>query len=157
MDDCIFCDIPVNQRDRLVFENVHAYGIFSPTPAVFGQAIIAPKGHVTDVRQLSGQRLEDYVHAVPKTFEEIRKMLDSQEGRERLVRYYLALNEYPRFSKYALHMLSLSGNILVPQGYNTGTNDNEFAGQSQPHIHTHLFPRTVKGDGIVAMVRNFVR
>jgi histidine triad (HIT) family protein len=46
--------------------------------------------------------------------------------------------------------------VLHPDGFNTGWNDGEAAGQVVPHVHIHIFPRwfTDGGGSMHSIVKN---
>lgn len=157
-DNCLFCNnySAWKEGGLIVFEDSAAYSIFSPTPAVPAHSIIIPKMHAEDISSLRGSALEGFIDASQRTFQQILSIYESNP--ERLAKFYQSLQHstLPGSSASAELMLNHPALNLKPSGYNEGTNNGEFAGQSVRHIHRHLFPRSIKGKGIVEAMKRFL-
>ncbi|MDD5193655.1 MAG: HIT family protein [Candidatus Nanoarchaeia archaeon] len=156
----IFCVLYNNwKRDDLVlFENDHAYSIFSVTPVTPGHAIVIAKEHFERLEELRGVALEGFIDAMPSTLAAIQRIYD--EDPEKIVQFYQFLKKNPLTDSpldSAKRMLQDRNLRIKPDcAYNIGINVGGYAGQSVNHLHAQLFPRREKGPGIVtAMERLF--
>jgi len=153
--DDIFCKLyPVWKKEegKIIFENEHAYAIFSVTPSTPGHSIVIVKEHFEFLEELRGNALEDFVDALPATAQTIRDIYDSNP--ERIVRFYEWLKENPptpQSAEKAEKMLQHRHLRVKPDiiARNDCINVGEYAGQLVNHLHVQLFPRRNRGPGVV--------
>ena len=154
--------------DYIIFENPAAYALWNITPAVPGQALVIPKLHVEDIRELHGKDLQGFIHAIPETFEAIQQIY--QQEPEYLYSFYSTIiSKSPTFfEEYehdfrakiqpTLEMILRHQDLMIePTAYNLGMNCGYNAGQRIAHIHLHLFPRRKPGLGVVTAMRKHLR
>ncbi len=159
MSNCLFCDSyqTWSQHGNILTERPNLYSILSITPASPGQAIIVPKAHVETMKSLDTAVYGTLFTFVEETFEAlIQRYYQNPEGIERLREFYRKLsvdeNVKPNFREMNAAMLLEEAHLEVkPLDYNLGMNKGDCAGQSQEHLHIHLFPRRNVGNtkGIV--------
>ncbi|MFA6460995.1 MAG: HIT family protein [Candidatus Woesearchaeota archaeon] len=157
----VFCKLyDVWKRDgKILFENDHAYSIFSVTPATPGHSIVIAKEHVERLEELRGHSLEGFVDAIPATLLAVQGIYDSDP--ERIVQFYQSLRENPPVLSSvdaAVRMLQDHNLRVKPDSaYNVGINVGEYAGQLVSHLHAQLFPRRERGPGIVTAMEELFR
>ncbi|MHA2094381.1 MAG: HIT family protein [Candidatus Hodarchaeales archaeon] len=157
--DCLFCNSYQENKNKkiILFENNDAYTVLNYKPSVPGHSLIIPKQHVVDLKKINGLVLENFIHAIPLTYEAIRKIYD--EIPTRIIEYYQSLvvqPPEPESKIFAEKMLNHPSLTIRPISYNWGMNVGYEAGQREVHIHIHLFPRTGSGFGIATAMRKHV-
>ncbi len=70
-NDCLFCDVQLENRGRIVAENSLAYVIRDAYPVTEGHTLLIPKRHIIDYFAL----VLDEVSAINKLMEEQRRIL----------------------------------------------------------------------------------
>ena len=158
--ECLFCDSYIkNKRQGLIiFENMNAYSILNYKPSVPGHSLVIPKLHVTNLKNLTGNTLEDLIQAIPETFDKLLAIFDSKP--ELIPEYYKSLiNEPPEPESKEFAQLMLEHPFLYnrPISYNWGMNYGHEAGQREGQLHIHLFPRGKRGLGIATAMRKFLQ
>lgn len=154
--ECLFCNSYKENKVKnlIIFENTHAYSIFNYKPSVPCHTLIIPKQHIVGLKRLKGLILDDFIQAIPKTFDKIQEIYDLKP--EIIASYYESLVHSPPESKsriFALEMLQHPHLNVKPNSYNWGMNVGYKAGQREKHIHIHLFPRRGNGLGIATAMR----
>jgi len=151
--DDIFCKLydVWKKQDKIIFENDHAYSIFSVTPATPGHSIVISKDHFERLEELRGAVLEGFTDALSSTALAIRDIYDSDP--EKIVQFYNSLKENPPTpvsADLAEKMLQHRNLRVKPDtAYNIGINVGGYAGQLVNHLHAQIFPRRERGPGIV--------
>ncbi len=72
---CIFCDVQVNDRKRIIAENELSYAIRDGYPVTEGHTLVIPKGHVQDYFGL----VQAEVHAINALMTEQKKRLEAED------------------------------------------------------------------------------
>ena len=153
-EECIFCKSYEEDKKLIIWENTEVFSVLNYKPSVPGHALIATKQHITDLKSINGSILEEFIHAIPQTFEAIqliyeRNSLSIKEFYEELVK-----NPPEIESKlFAEQMLNHPHLLVKPIAYNWGMNYGYEAGQRAIHLHIHLFPRREMGLGIATAMR----
>ena len=107
--DCTFCDSyqENKRRNLIIYENTGAYSILNYKPSVPGHSLIIPKQHIVCLKELHGVLLENFIQAIPLTFEKIQEIFENNPKRVR--DYYTSLVTSPPEPKskvFALQMLN---------------------------------------------------
>jgi diadenosine tetraphosphate (Ap4A) HIT family hydrolase len=155
-EECIFCNsyIEYLEKHLIIFENKEAFSILNYKPSIPGHLLIITKQHITDLNDIAGSFLEDFIHAIPETFKAIQEIYEKKP--EMIERFYKALILNPPESKsieFAEQMLKHPHLLVKPIAYNWGMNYGYKAGQRAIHLHIHLFPRREMGLGIATAMR----
>ena len=140
----------------MIFENDQAYSILNYKPSVPGHTLIIPRQHIVDLKELTGSVLENYIQAIPLTFETLSIIISEEP--QRIRSYYLSIVQEPpepQAKIYAQQMLTHPFLSVKPTSYNWGMNVGFKAGQREGHIHIHLFPRRGNGLGIATAMRKY--
>lgn len=72
VEDCVFCELPERDDDRahrIVARSEHAYVMFNNYPYNPGHAMVVPRQHTGDYRDLSEEVLLDHARLKQRTFE----------------------------------------------------------------------------------------
>lgn len=75
-EGCLFCDVPVNARQRIVTENALVYAIRDGFPVTPGHTLFIPKRHVRDYFGLT----QAEVNAINSLMSEQKVTLESQDS-----------------------------------------------------------------------------
>ena len=155
-EECIFCNSYKEYRKRklIIFENKEAFSVWNYKPSIPGHVLIITKQHITDLKEIEGSVLEDFIHAIPQTFEAIQEIYEKKP--DIIERFYKDLVINPPESKsrtFAEQMLNHPHLLIKPIAYNWGMNYGYEAGQRAIHLHIHLFPRREMGLGIATAMR----
>jgi diadenosine tetraphosphate (Ap4A) HIT family hydrolase len=158
--ECLFCDsyIKNKRQDLIIFENTNAYSILNYKPSVPGHSLVIPKKHVTNLKNLTGNILEDLIQAIPETFGKLLEIFDFRP--ELISDYYKSLiyePPEPESKEFAQFMLEHPFLYNRPISYNWGMNYGYNAGQREKHLHIHLFPRSESGLGIATAMRKLLQ
>jgi diadenosine tetraphosphate (Ap4A) HIT family hydrolase len=152
--ECIFCNSYKIDYEKVIWENKEAFSVLNYKPSVPGHALIVTKQHITDLKTITGSVLEDFIHAIPQTFEAIQQIYENQP--EAIKEFYKNLIINPpevKSSLFAEQMLNHPHLLVKPIAYNWGMNYGYEAGQRAIHLHIHLFPRRETGLGIATAMR----
>ena len=155
-EECIFCNSYSEYKEKqlIIFENREVFSVLNYKPSIPGHALIVTKQHITDLRKINCEILEDFIHAIPQTFEAIQKIYE--EETKTLVDFYKELIDNPPEPNsriFAEQMLNHPHLLVKPIAYNWGMNYGYEAGQRAIHLHIHLFPRREMGLGIATAMR----
>lgn len=74
-DSCLFCDVLVIDRQRIVAENELAYAIRDGFPVTEGHTLFIPKRHVADYFGL----VQAEVHAINALMGELKELLKQED------------------------------------------------------------------------------
>ena len=157
--ECLFCTSFKRNKEQglIIFENTNAYSILNYKPSVPGHSLIIPKQHITNLRKLTGNTLEDIIQAIPETFDKLLTIYDLKP--DFISNYYKSLVIAPPEPESKLFAQSMLKHPLLynrPISYNWGMNYGYEAGQRERHLHIHLFPRNENGLGIATAMRNLL-
>ncbi len=75
-DSCLFCDVQVNDRKRIIAENELAYAIRDAFPVTDEHTLFIPKRHIPDYFGL----VPSEVNAINSLMAEQRKLLQEQDS-----------------------------------------------------------------------------
>jgi len=153
-EECIFCNSYKKDNTKVIWENKEVFSVLNYKPSIPGHALIITKQHLTDLKEVTGSILEDFIHAIPQTFEAIQ--LIYEQDPESIEEFYEELiRNPPEFSsrQFAEKMLKHPHLLVKPIAYNWGMNYGYEAGQRAIHLHIHLFPRRETGLGIATAMR----
>ncbi len=153
-EECIFCNSYNKDNKKVIWENKEAFSVLNYKPSIPGHALIITKQHLTDLKEITGSILEDFIHAIPQTFEAIQ--LIYEQDPESIEEFYKELIKNPpefNSSQFAEQMLKHPHLLVKPIAYNWGMNYGFEAGQRAIHLHIHLFPRREMGLGIATAMR----
>ncbi len=75
-NQCLFCDVQVHDRKRIIAENDLAYVIRDGFPVTSGHTLIIPKRHVADYFGL----VQSEVHAINALMSEQKKLLEGADN-----------------------------------------------------------------------------
>jgi len=70
-NSCLFCDLQLNDRKRIIAENELAYAVHDGFPVTEGHTLLIPKRHVADYFGL----VQAEVHAINRLMTEQKKLL----------------------------------------------------------------------------------
>ncbi|MFW9852526.1 MAG: HIT family protein [Candidatus Thorarchaeota archaeon] len=153
-EGCIFCDSYKKDNKKVIWENKEVFSVLNYKPSIPGHALIITKQHLTDLKEITGSILENFIHAVPQTFEVIQTIYEQKP--ETFKEFYKELIKNPpeiKSSQFAEQMLKHPHLLVKPIAYNWGMNYGYEAGQRAIHLHIHLFPRREMGLGIATAMR----
>lgn len=143
---------------QIIFENDHAFSIFSITPVTPGQAILISKKHVERLEELDAPALKSLVDAIPSTVQAIRDIYKTDANK--IIRFYESLfNEPPIPASKECAKAMLESELIHKkpnETYNIGINVGAEAGQLVNHLHIHLFPRRDPGLGVVSAMKSIL-
>lgn len=152
--ECIFCSSYSGDKKEIIWENKGAFSVLNYKPSIPGHTLIVTKQHITDLNKITGSVLEEFIHAVPQTFEAIQRIYEKKP--EIISEFYQELINNPPEAKssfLAKQMLNHPHLLVKPVAYNWGMNYGYEAGQRAIHLHIHLFPRREIGLGIATAMR----
>jgi diadenosine tetraphosphate (Ap4A) HIT family hydrolase len=133
-DGCVFCTIPLEQRQDLGVPSF--YGSFDAFPVSPGHMEIVPTRHVVDSMDLTEREWTD----LSKARKSAREIIESTN----LTVVYRRLMEDPlNDNSVSLLQFALKNPniVLPPKDYNEGFNDGRAAGRTVDHFHWHVIPR----------------
>ena len=152
-EECIFCNA-YHEKKKIIWENNEAFSILNFKPSIPSHALIVTKQHITDLNKITGSILEDFIHAIPQTFEVIQMIYE--KNAVTIKEFYEELIKNPPEAEskiFAKQMLNHPHLLVKPIAYNWGMNYGYEAGQRAIHLHIHLFPRREMGLGIATAMR----
>ena len=88
-EGCIFCNSYKKDYKKIIWENKEVFSVINYKPSIPGHALIVTKQHLTDLKEITGSILEDFIHAVPQTFEVIQTIYEQKIGRKTAFRQKL--------------------------------------------------------------------
>ena len=141
-EGCIFCGLADAGGPELLHENRLYYARINPFPVVPGHALVIPKSHVAELKDVNLLQMIALVPVVIKTM----KLLKETDLNER----YGEMLDDPlseistSFILDALRRISLVDTYRITN-FNHGINDGPDAEQSINHLHWHIIPRTNEG------------
>lgn len=137
--ECIFCRFSKEKKVK-IWENDFFYAMFDSFPVSPGHALIIPKRHVIEIKDLNKKEWK----SLKETIKEVIKLIEKTD----LKAIYEAMLRNPLsdisiwFCKRALSHPRIN---IKPDAYNHGVNDGKAAGRTVDHLHWHIIPR-YKGD-----------
>ncbi|PID32543.1 hypothetical protein CR956_01915 [Candidatus Saccharibacteria bacterium] len=129
--------------DRFLVENDYFYSMLNNYPVTPGHAMVIPKFHVANLRELDPKYASHMLELVHQTLREL--------STEKLKRFYSSNIQNPlddnskRLCDDALELLD----NFNTDNFNVGVNNGATAGQTVFHLHMHIIPR-FQGDGGVS-------
>ena len=153
-ENCIFCNSYKKKKKNIIWENNEAFSVFNFKPSIPGHALIVTKQHITDMKLINGSVLEEFIRAIPQTFEAIQTIYE--EKPITIKEFYEELVKNPpevESRMFAEQMLNHPHLLVKPIAYNWGMNYGYEAGQRAIHLHIHLFPRRETGLGVATAMR----
>jgi len=85
-NSCLFCDLQLNDRKRIIAENELAYAVHDGFPVTEGHTLLIPKRHVADYFGL----VQAEVHAINRLMTEQKKLL--QEADQTIEGFNIGMN-----------------------------------------------------------------
>lgn len=153
-EKCIFCKSYDMDKTKIIWENNESFSVLNYKPSTPGHALIVTKQHITDLKSINVSVLEEFIHAVPQSFEAIQMIYEKEPIT--IKEFYKELIKDPpeiESRLFAEQMLNHPHLLVKPIAYNWGMNYGYEAGQRAVHLHIHLFPRREIGLGIATAMR----
>lgn len=135
MIPCRFCN-PEFQKAEAFFDNEFFFAVFDNHPVSPGHAIVVPKRHTVDLKDLS----HDEWNHLQETIQRVISSVETTDLRDVYTRFIEAhsTDNSMFFCQEALKNPRVN---TKPDAYNHGINDGRAAGRTVDHLHWHIIPR----------------
>jgi diadenosine tetraphosphate (Ap4A) HIT family hydrolase len=135
---CLFCDVYVNEKWRVIRDGAYFYSVFDGFPISPGHALVIPKRHVVSLTDLA----EDEWHALQPAITETLKIIEAADF-EKIYVMIRDKNLAPKSPEFCENMLNHFALHKKPDAYNIGNNEGVAAGRTVHHLHMQIIPRYV--------------
>lgn len=136
MSDCIFCRLASDSKAHC-YEDEFFYGMFDDFPVNPGHALLIPKRHVPDLKQLDVTEWEQ----LQRSIKQLTQVIENTDLQEYYQKLKVAKAENLNLVWFVDQALNHPGLNIKPAGYNHGVNEGVEAGQTVFHLHWHIIPR----------------
>lgn len=133
--ECVFCR-EIRSGEYTIFETDLFIARWDMHPSTPGHVLVIPKRHVQYVEDMTPEEAKELLPTVQKTIETLSK-IDLEKA------YEDCAERTDAFEKafFVACLEKLSAHHGAPEAFTIGINDGPAAGQTIPHVHTHVMPR----------------